>query len=362
MVFHIRARCLAATSRFVKVRRSPAVRYTHPMSTPNKDLYTLQPTDVKAPEDPEELWAMIQARYDSAQAGRAATMTETSLQLIEEFGFTFILKISANLAQKPKPKPANRPSAGDLKIRNPFLPPEPELFVCHLSSTHSLVLNKYNIVPHHSLIITRAFEPQESSLTAADFESTMKVVNAMPLPHGGLAFFNCGPQSGASQPHKHLQVIPLPLVSNSKGTDGIPFEHVIGETLAEQPALSVRSVPSLPFINFVTRINGQGTSLAIQLAETHAKMVHRAMKEVLGGQFIACTGPAIDYQLSFNTLFTKDFMMLIPRRLESYSAVSCNAMAFAGSFFVRNAEELNAIRGSGPLHILSEVGFPKMIV
>ena len=26
------------------------------------------------------------------------------------------------------------------------------------------------------------------------------------MPGGGLAFFNCGDQSGASQPHKHIQV------------------------------------------------------------------------------------------------------------------------------------------------------------
>lgn len=26
------------------------------------------------------------------------------------------------------------------------------------------------------------------------------------MPRGGVAFYNCGPQSGRSQPHKHLQV------------------------------------------------------------------------------------------------------------------------------------------------------------
>lgn len=31
------------------------------------------------------------------------------------------------------------------------------------------------------------------------------------MPRGGLAFYNCGPVSGASQPHKHVQVVPLPL-------------------------------------------------------------------------------------------------------------------------------------------------------
>ena len=33
------------------------------------------------------------------------------------------------------------------------------------------------------------------------------------MPQGGLAYFNCGEHSGASQPHKHTQVVPLPLAS-----------------------------------------------------------------------------------------------------------------------------------------------------
>lgn len=37
-----------------------------------------------------------------------------------------------------------------------------------------------------------------------------------------LAFFNCGDRSGASQPHKHLQFIPLNL---ENGGAGAPFEN-----------------------------------------------------------------------------------------------------------------------------------------
>ena len=33
----------------------------------------------------------------------------------------------------------------------------------------------------------------------------LSVLQAM--PHGGIAYYNCGPQSGASQAHKHLQVL-----------------------------------------------------------------------------------------------------------------------------------------------------------
>jgi len=37
-----------------------------------------------------------------------------------------------------------------------------------------------------------------------------QVLRAMP-GDGGLAFYNCGPASGHSQPHKHVQARPPPL-------------------------------------------------------------------------------------------------------------------------------------------------------
>ena len=31
-------------------------------------------------------------------------------------------------------------------------------------------------------------------------------LSSQAMPRGGVAFYNCGPHSGRSQPHKHLQV------------------------------------------------------------------------------------------------------------------------------------------------------------
>jgi len=43
---------------------------------------------------------------------------------------------------------------------------------------------------------------------------------AQAMPGGGLAYFNCGEHSGASQPHKHTQVVPLPLATPAELTRG----------------------------------------------------------------------------------------------------------------------------------------------
>lgn len=59
--------------------------------------------------------------------------------------------------------------------RNPFLPYEEDLWVSHLSDTHTLLLNKFNVVPHHLLVVTRQFESQQDPLNAADLDATLQV-------------------------------------------------------------------------------------------------------------------------------------------------------------------------------------------
>ncbi len=76
----------------------------------------------------------------------------------------------------PSPLPPPRSSPSRLPNRqhtrpNPPLtasPPrrcarsyEPDLWVQHLSDSHTLLLNKFNLVAHHVLVVTRQFESQQ---------------------------------------------------------------------------------------------------------------------------------------------------------------------------------------------------------
>jgi ATP adenylyltransferase/5',5'''-P-1,P-4-tetraphosphate phosphorylase II len=63
-------------------------------------------------------------------------------------------------------------------VRNPFLPYEEELWVEHLSDTHTLLLNKFNVVPHHVLVVTRQFESQQDPLNSRDLAATQQVNSA----------------------------------------------------------------------------------------------------------------------------------------------------------------------------------------
>lgn len=73
------------------------------------------------------------------------------------------------------PAPQQQQQQPPLGLKNPFLPYEEDLWVQHMSDTHTLLLNKFNIVPHHVLVVTRQFESQQDPLNARDLAATQQV-------------------------------------------------------------------------------------------------------------------------------------------------------------------------------------------
>ena len=83
-----------------------------------------------------------------------------------------MLRVVTNLARKAAERTRQDVlTVGRGEDENPFLPYDEELFVADLSDTHVALLNKYNVLDHHLLLVTRAFEEQESLLTRGDFEA-----------------------------------------------------------------------------------------------------------------------------------------------------------------------------------------------
>lgn len=73
------------------------------------------------------------------------------------------------------------------------------------------------------------------------------------MPYGGLAYFNHGPDSGKSQPHKHVQVVPLPL---SREVDApVPMQDVLDETLQGEPLGTPCEMLKLPYRAYACRID-----------------------------------------------------------------------------------------------------------
>lgn len=50
------------------------------------------------------------------------------------------------------------------------------MWVTDLSETHKLLLNKFNVVPHHLLVVTRDFQSQQDPLNESDLAATWQVL------------------------------------------------------------------------------------------------------------------------------------------------------------------------------------------
>src|SRR5262252_4166526 len=117
--------------------------------------------------EPGRLWPTLLERTRAAIEMGALQPIETEEAFVDDAGVRFVVRRVSSLARKRKASGLELPK--DRAPANPFLPPEPALTVGDLSPTHVGVLNKYPVVPHHLLVVTRQFVPQERLLDADDF-------------------------------------------------------------------------------------------------------------------------------------------------------------------------------------------------
>jgi ATP adenylyltransferase len=275
------------------------------------------------------LWNKVTARTEAAircgKLHRIPTRTET----IEQKGIQFVVRLVDTIERKRIAR-LMQPSEA-----NPFMPYDEDLYVADVSDTHVCLLNKFNVVEHHLLIVTREFESQDSLLTAADFEAVWTCL----AQFDSLIFYNSGMIAGASQPHKHLQQVTVPI---GAGPERIPMNAAIARMKQED---RIGAVPVLPFVNALT----ETTDLAAARPADAALPTLELYREMLA--WLSCSPPADSY----NLLVTRDWMLVVPRSVEKYRSISVNSLGFAGSLLARNEEELGMIREVGPLNILSAV-------
>lgn len=289
---------------------------------------------------PGMLWSHIVHQGRQAQRHGAVQSIDTVYQFLEDAGIRFLVRIVTSLAHKQQAR-QQRPES------NPFLPPyDQHLYVADVSETHVCLLNKFNVVDHHVLIITRSFEAQESLLTPADFDAWLRCLHEF----DSLGFYNGGGPAGASQPHKHLQLVPLPLAPSGPR---IPIEPLM---TSSQPHDGWRVLPSFPFTHVLAYLDSKETEPseegANRLWESYVRMLHTV------GLFDRFKSPA-DLRIGpYNLLLTKQWMLLVPRSVECFGPISVNALGFAGALLVKNVHELQMLEDHGPLEALRRVSVP----
>lgn len=224
------------------------------------------------------------------------------------------------------------------------------------------------------------------------------------------AFFNSGDESGASQPHRHLQFLPIEdmrgqeqeqqqQAQDSKSSGSwIPL---IDRLLPTSPSSSniqitqsgLRYLPDIPFKHYAVLIQSKESASNANTgpdddSSPSAGALHdmylslyRAALSASGvsdnHELNRTSGPAA---ISYNLAMTKDVMMICPRRKESASlmqsatsdpshnkehsdndnSVALNGTILAGTLMVKSEEQWNRLRGNAELvnSLLEGVGLP----
>lgn len=275
---------------------------------------------------------VTRATREALEAGTLLSL-ETQSEVIEDQRVPFLVRILSSRLRKEEAA-VFQDRAGGRPV-NPFLPYDRSLFVADLSETHVCLLNKYNVVADHLLMVTRDFEPQENALSQQDFYSAALCLREF----DGLAFYNAGVIAGASQPHKHLQFVRLDL---DPAFARPPIEAILPEKVTGSPATSTE----LPFAHGFHRFEyidwKNPSDTAEELLEAYLRLLS------------LFRGP----RGSYNLLLTREWMLVVPRRRESFESISVNSLGYAGSLLVKNEHELNCIRRTGPMQVLRYCGQP----
>lgn len=291
---------------------------------------------------PSNPGAIINSLRDRIQQCTQAALTcgalepiETNHTFVEEGGQQFLVRILANVTRKVEVTQTRRQKDPNF---NPFLPYDPALCVGELSPTHVCLLNKFNVVDDHILLVTRAFESQRNWLTLADFEALAYGLTQI----DGLGFYNGGEAAGASQPHKHLQLVPFPLLPDGAP---LPIEQAIAPLPLKAPTLN--PIPHLPFRHALIKLPENRNAVQLQAA------YHQALIAV--GLVDSAAAVQGEQTGAYNLLVTRRWLFLVPRQQDECEGISVNSLGFAGTLFVKNAEQQARLAAIGPMELLKNV-------
>ncbi|KAH7402757.1 Ap4A phosphorylase-like protein II [Pyrenochaeta sp. MPI-SDFR-AT-0127] len=333
----------------------------------------------------EALPSLVETKFKAAKAKSSLLFSPTELAIIRtSTGIPFQLRYCPTLAKKPTPQRV----VGTPKQKiDPFENPSLDLHIADIPSTnptHLLVLNKFPIIAEHFILATKSNKKQTHVLEQDDLEATYACLKAWQEGPGGeqkrlFAFFNSGDHSGASQPHRHLQFLPVEKMLDREAasswdllTDLILSESMINAKSAPEDLFQH---PKLPFTHFARSFNSEpsGSHLFSIYNE-----LYNAAKEAVD-RFIVANPNELelhpidggDSPISYNLAMTTSGMVVLPRRSEgtmlrgddgsNIGFVALNGTTLGGTMMVKYEEEWNEMRRKPKLldDILTAIGIPR---
>ena len=224
---------------------------------------------------------------------------------------------------------------------------EKSLIVSKIGKSHTMILNRFNTIKDHSLLITNNFIEQSLPLNKIDLDVWFWCISET----NSLGFYNSNYLAGASVSHKHMQIIPMDELWIYRQDDSlypIPIDDVIMPNIENNiwtPYDSnKRNLYSIQSVNFIHKI-------AI-LDDSNKKYLENIYNILLS---------SIKTN-SYNLIITKSWCMIVPRSKREFSnKIGINGFGFVGLLLGRNPNIIDTINDfGGPSKVLVDVGYPNI--
>ncbi|CAI6337760.1 unnamed protein product [Periconia digitata] len=351
----------------------------------------------------------VETTFKEAKSSEALVFSATEVDVIRTAaGIPFQIRYCPSLAKKPEPhkEREHKKSEGDKpkKKFDPFESPPASLFITDIPSntsnpSHFLVLNKFPVIPNHFILATKENKPQTHFLEEDDLAAAHACLKSWVVENASstqkhdrlFAFFNSGEYSGASQPHRHLQFLPIKSMRDGQTSEdldllvdtilenGVPISSPspssIEDESIENDNTGVIHHPGLPFMHFAQRFSADPTGTELQ--KIYRKLYYLAQDAVQNysqtsqrGLFSTATASDGDLPISYNLAMTTTGIAILPRRSEGHvllgddgsqiGYVQLNGTALGGTLMVKQKKEWDMLRKSPAVldEVLSSIGVP----
>ncbi|KAJ5817077.1 hypothetical protein N7447_009310 [Penicillium robsamsonii] len=338
----------------------------------------------------ENLPTLVARRFTAARDTGALVFSSTHLSIINAAGISYQLRYCPALAKKPSNiKPDNGPKTPK---PDPFENPSPDLLIAQFppeNPAYNLILNKFPVIPNHFLLVTRDWQAQTDILHKADLEAAYECLKAWNTDSDGsqsangsspkslFAFFNSGDDSGASQPHRHLQFLPVEAMRQPGSESWHPLIDLTSQPTSPSLTPKFQHLSGLPFAHFALPIP---PNPSVETLHAIYLTLYKAAAAATRGQTpsqdtepLPTQGPA---SISYNLAMTCSTMMICPRRQETAlvpvdsaaardivdpGLLSLNGTILAATLMVKAEGEWDALRKNPEhlTHVLATIGYPR---
>lgn len=286
-----------------------------------------------------------EATNNAIDNGKIETIAIAKPMYIMDNQIEFCISYAINESTKPVSISNNHNNNNN--INDPFQESslEKSLIVSKIGKSHTLILNRFNTIKDHSLLITNNFIEQSLPLNKIDLDVWYWCISET----NSLGFYNSNYLAGASVSHKHMQIIPMDELWIYRQEDSIypiPIDDVIIPNIENNiwtPYDSTkRNLYSIKSVNFIHKI--------AVLDDNNKKYIENIYNVLLS---------SIKTN-SYNLIVTKSWCMIVPRSKREFSnEIGVNGFGFVGLLLGRNPSIIGTISDiGGPSKVLVDVGYP----